>query len=190
VRTLELGWQQIKEANHVSATDLKDGVPGSFLRSMRPDHPDQAIWRDLYREEAEGLKEQNTYTTILAKEYHEKYSDMQVIPSMCVQTVKKNETGNPVRAKSRIVALGNHEERIWEKSEKFAPVLPDESSRTMTSIDVQARQREKQGDCKNTFCQSYLPKEEVIILRPPKGCPISKPGDIWVLHKTLYGLRR
>jgi hypothetical protein len=39
-RTLELGWQQIEQANHVSAIGLKDGVPGSFLRSMRPDHPD------------------------------------------------------------------------------------------------------------------------------------------------------
>jgi hypothetical protein len=96
----------------------------------------------------------------------------------------------PVLAKSQIVALGNHEERIWEKSEKFAPVLRDESSRRMTSMVVQAGRREKQGDCRNAFCQSYLPKEEVIILRPPKGCPISKPGDIWVLHKTMYGLRR
>lgn len=90
---------------------------------MQPDNPDISIWRDSYREKAEGLKEQNTYITISAKEYHEKYSSVYIIPSTCIQTVKNDETGAPVRAKSRIVALGNHEERVWEKSEKFAPVL-------------------------------------------------------------------
>jgi hypothetical protein len=46
---------------------------------------------------------------------------------MCIQTVKKDKTGNPVRAASPIAALGNKEERIWEKSEKFAPVLRDDA---------------------------------------------------------------
>jgi hypothetical protein len=110
---------------------------------------------------------------------------------MCVQTIKKDKNGDADRAKSRIVALENQEERIWQKSDKFAPVLRDESSRLMTSMAVQSGRREKQGDCKNAFCQSYLPKDETIIIRPPRGCPLSKPGDLWLLHKTLvYGLRR
>jgi hypothetical protein len=53
---------------------------------------------------------------------------------MNVQTIKKDERGNPDRAKSRIVALGNYEDRIWEKSEKYAPVLRDENSRAMTTM--------------------------------------------------------
>ena len=188
-RTLELGWQSNSErANHVSASGLKSGIPASFLRSMRSDNPDGSIWRDSHQEEANGLKEHSTCTAISAKEHHESCSGVQIIPSMCAQTVKKDETGNPVRAKSRIVALGNHEERVWEKSEKFAPMLRDESSRTMTSMAAQAGRREKQGDCENAFCQSCLPKDEVIFVRPPKGCPISKAGDLWVPHKTLYGL--
>jgi hypothetical protein len=60
----------------------------------------------------------------------------------------------------------------------------------MTSMAVERGRREKQGDCKNAFVQSYLPKNEKIIVRPPKGCPISKRGDLWLLRKTLYGLRR
>jgi hypothetical protein len=137
-----------------------------------------------------GLKEQDTYVTISDKEYREKYSGLQILPSMCVQTIKKDELGVPVRAKSRIVAHGNFEDRVWEKSEKFAPVLRDESARLMTSMAVQMGRIEKQGDCKNAFCQSYLPEGETIILRPPKGCPVTAPGDLWLLRKTLYGLRR
>jgi hypothetical protein len=109
---------------------------------------------------------------------------------MCVQTIKKDEVGAPDRAKSRIVALGNLEDRIWQKSEKHAPVLRDESARLMTTMAVDMGRREKQGDCKNAFCQSYLPKDETIIVRPPKGCPLSRRGDLWLLRKTLYGLRR
>jgi hypothetical protein len=188
--TFELGWQQTERAYHVPAKGLTQGTPASFQRSMRPDNPNCKVWIDSYLEEAEGLKEQNTYYTISAKEYREKHQHIQVIPSMAVQTVKKDENGALDRAKSRIVALGNFEVRVWEKSEKFAPVLPDESSRVMTSMAVQSGRREKQGDCKNAFCQSYLPKDETIIIRPPKGCPLSKPGELWVLLKTLYGLCR
>jgi hypothetical protein len=47
---------------------------------------------------------------------------------------------------------------------------------------------EKQGDCKNAFVQSRLPDNEKVILRPPNGCPVSKPGDLWLLKKILYGL--
>ena len=42
------------------------------------------------------------------------------IPSMCVLTVKRDESMLPIRAKSRIVVLGNHEERNWSKSDSFA----------------------------------------------------------------------
>jgi hypothetical protein len=188
--TFQLGWQESERAYHVSAKGLQQGSPASFQRSMRKDNPDRRIWIESYLEEAEGLKEQKTYSVLSSKEYSAKFGHVQVIPSMCVQTVKPDENGDPVRAKSRIVALGNHEERVWSKSEKFAPVLRGESSRVMTSMAVQAGRREKQGDCKNAFCQSYLPKDETIIIRPPKGCPLSKTGDLWLLHKTLYGLRR
>jgi hypothetical protein len=37
--------------------------------------------------------------------------------------IKHDKDGNPVRAKSRIVVLGNHEGRVYEKSQRYAPVL-------------------------------------------------------------------
>jgi glycosyltransferase involved in cell wall biosynthesis len=121
-----------------------------------------------YIEEVMGLKSQDTYVVISAKYYAKNHSDIQIIPTMNVQTIKKDEVGDPDRVKkSRIVALGNFEDRVWSKSEKYAPVLRDESSRAMTSMAVEMGRREKQGDCKNAFVQSYLPKDETIICRPP-----------------------
>jgi hypothetical protein len=48
---------------------------------------------------------------------------------------------------------------------------------------------QKQGDCKNAFCHPILPNGNIVIVQTPPGCPISKPGEYWLLRKTLYGLR-
>eukprot|EP00957_Ditylum_brightwellii_P039938 3023566-Ditylum_brightwellii.AAC.1 len=48
----------------------------------------------------------------------------------------------------------------------------------------------KQADCRNAFCHEVLPEDEVVITKPPSGCPVSKQGTYWKLYKTLYGLRR
>eukprot|EP00957_Ditylum_brightwellii_P109676 8365701-Ditylum_brightwellii.AAC.1 len=55
---------------------------------------------------------------------------------------------------------------------------------------VSKKQLLKQTDCQNAFCHVILPKDEVVVGRPPAGCPVSKPNTIWKLNKTLYCLHR
>jgi hypothetical protein len=100
---------------------------------------------DLYYEELNGLKEHDMYLTISTQEYHKKYSGIQILPSRGIQTIKKDEEGIPVHAKSCIVALGKFEDRIWKKIEKFAPILCDESAHLMTSMAIQMDHIKKQG---------------------------------------------
>ncbi len=94
------------------------------------------------------------------------------------------------RAKSRIVVLGNHEDRVWSKSDRFAPVLRGDSLRFLVSLAVEKRRPLRQGDCKNAFCHGVLPPDETTIVRPPSGDPEADPQEYWLLLKTLYGLRR
>ena len=108
---------------------------------------------------------------------------------MCVLTIKKDENLLPLCAKSRIVVLGNHEDRVWTKSDRFAPVLRVDSLRFILSLAAQQRQGLKQGDCKNAFCQGVLSPEEITIVRPPSGDPDAAKDKYWLLQKTLYGLR-
>jgi hypothetical protein len=192
--SLELGWQATERAYHVSAAGITGGIPRSFRKSMEHGHEDRSIWLESYLEEAGGLKEQDTYVTLSAKEYAEKYSDIQIILAMSVQTIKQDENRNPVRAKTRIVAIGNYEETIWTKSEKYAPVLRDQSSRLMTSMAVERGRREKQGDCKNAFVQSYLPaRRRENHSEAPKGVPhqserqtMAPPEDsVWVASQPI-----
>ena len=109
---------------------------------------------------------------------------------MCVFTIKKDEFNNPVRAKSQIVVLGNHETIPWTKSDCYAPVLPPHAVRLLTALAVQHHTTLKQGDCKNAFCHPVLPEDEITMVEPPPGCPLSKPNTCWKLKKTLHGLRR
>ena len=112
------------------------------------------------------------------------------IPTMCVLTIKKDENLLPLRAKSCIVVLGNHEDRVWSKSDRFAPILRGDSLRFLVSLAVEKRCPLRQGNCKNAFCHGVLPPEETTIVRPPSGDPEADPLEYWLLLKTLYGLRR
>jgi hypothetical protein len=106
-----------------------------------------------------------------------------------VLTIKRDENLLPHRAKSRVVALGNHEDRLWSKSDKFAPVLRSDSLRFLVSMAVKHRCPLRQGVCKNAVCQGILPDNEVTIIRPPAGAPDVDPNEYWLLLWTLYGLR-
>jgi hypothetical protein len=147
---------------------------------------------ESYREEKLGIESLDTYRTITLGEYRalREKGAPKAIPTMCVLTIKKDENLCPLRAKSRIVLLGNHEDRLWSKSDRFAPVLRQDSLRFLTSMAVQKRRVLRQGDCKNAFCQGVLPLEETTIVRPPSGNPDADHQEYWLLLKTLYGLRR
>ena len=114
---------------------------------------------------------------------------LKAIPMMCVLTIKKDEQLTPLRAKSRIVVLGNRETRDWSKSDRFAPVLRFDSLWFLVSMLTQHCRPIKQRDCKNAFCQGVLPAEETTIVRPPSGDPDSSKDEYWLLLKILYGLR-
>ncbi len=73
------------------------------------------------------------------------------LPFICVLTIKKDKNLDPLRAKSRIVFLSNHEEQTWTKSERFAPVLRVDSLCYLLSLAIERRRRLKQGDVCNAF---------------------------------------
>ena len=73
------------------------------------------------------------------------------IPTINIFTIKPDMDGNPNRAKSRIVALGNLEQRIWSREDKHTPVLSSTASQLLVSMAVDNGCRLKQANCKNAF---------------------------------------
>ena len=179
-------------ANIVSAVNLHNNCPSSLLQALADAHPDREVWLQSYYEEKDSIESLGTYQKLTLGEYRalREKGAPRAIPTMCVLTIKKDENLMPLRAKSRIVVLGNHEDRVWGKSDRFAPVIRTDSLRFLTSMAVDNCRTLRQCDVKNAFCNSDLPPDEVTIVRPPNGDPTAGPHEYWLLRKTLYGLRR
>jgi hypothetical protein len=96
---------------------------------------------------------------------------------MCVLTIKPDEMMNPHCTKSCIVVLGNHNERIWLKTDKDAPNLHHDTMHLIVSMAVEQRRTLQQGDSKNACCQGILPPDEITIIKPLIGDPDAKKDE-------------
>jgi len=106
---------------------------------------------------------------------------VKALPSMAITTMKYNAFNRPKRAKYRIVVLGNHDPHTWSKDSTAAPVMSQLELRLLTAFAVSNKRVLKNCDVKQAFIQSSLPEEETFFVRPPSGCPVSKPGTYWPL---------
>ena len=153
---------------------------------------DKEIWNEAYREEYFGLhNDTNTWQYITEDEYQNMKSILgRPLPTMAISKIKRDSQGNPIRAKYRIVVLGNLDPHTWSKSDCFAPVLSALELRLLLAIATHSRVIPKQCDAVQAFCQTTLPPDEQYVCTPPKGCPITPPKTYLLLKKTLYGLKR
>ena len=65
---------------------------------------------------------------------------------MCVLVVKNGKYGKPLRAKSRIIVLDNFKERIYQKSQRYTPVIKYSSLHLLTIKVVGDKCILQQGD--------------------------------------------
>jgi hypothetical protein len=153
-------------------------------------HPNCNTWIASFRKEKSVIQSLNTYIKIGLAKYRALLAKgaPHAIPTMCVLSIKKDKMLDPLQAKSCIVVLGNHEDRVWTKPEKYAPILWPGTMRLFVGMAV--RRILKQGDCKNTFCQGILRDEDITIVKLPIGNPDIKKDKYWLLKQMLYGLRQ
>ena len=165
----------------------------SLCKALDTSNPDIQVWMDSYKEENQGLINHEVYEKISKNQYlslRRVRKILKAILSMCVLVMKNNKDGKPLRAKSWIVVLGNFEDHLYQKSQRYAPVLKYSSLRLLKTKAVGDKQILKQGDCKNAFCNSTIPDNEVTVIRPPIGDPAFQEDEYWLLKKTLYGIRQ
>ena len=175
----------------VSAEGLNLMQAPTLLKHHKLHPDDKSIWDAAYKSEYDGLKNIDTWEMISEDEYQNmRHLYKGVMPTMAIATIKYDGQGNPIRAKYRIVALGNLDLNVWSKSECFAPVLSQFELRFLTALAACRKCIPKTGDVNQAFCQSFLPKDEHYICRPPAGCPLTPPNMYLKLKKTLYGLKR
>jgi hypothetical protein len=134
------------------------------------DANDQSIWYASYDEEYDGLADIPTWDVITEEQYQKIKGRCKAIPSMSIAVIKYNEHNRPKCARYRIVVLGNLD--------------------LLTSLAVHHRRVLKNADVKQAFVMANLPEEDIYVVKPPLGCPQSKPGTYWKLIRSLYGLKR
>ena len=180
-------------ARHVSAKDLINmEAPLSLLKHSKLHPNDKRTWDESYKEEYDGLKNLDTWEVITEDQYNtlKKTSKAKLLPTMAISVIKYDGDGQPIRAKYRIVVLGNLDPHGWEKHDCFAPVLNQFELRLLLHLAVQHGCIPKQGDVSQAFCQAILPENETYVCRPPPGCPITPKNAYWRLLKSLYGMKR
>ena len=74
---------------------------------------------------------------------------------MRVLVVKNDKYGKPLRAKYRIVVLGNSEDRLYQKSQRYALVLKYISLRILTAKAVGDKLILQQGDLQERILQRH-----------------------------------
>jgi hypothetical protein len=166
-------------------------APSSLKQHLNMTDNDKSIWDESYRQEYQGLVDIGTWETITEEEYQLlKPTCKGLLPTMAIAIIKYDGNGNPIRAKYRIVALGNLDPNSWSKNDCFAPVLSQMELRFLVALAVKKQRIPKTGDVAQAFCQSFLPDGENYVCKPPNNCPLTPQGVYLKLKKTLYGLRR
>jgi len=176
---------------HILAHGLKSLLPPTSLKAhQKLDEADKLIWDAAYDEEYDGLEALPTWEVITEAQYKQLSRGKKALPTMAIATIKFDENNRPKRAKYRLVVLGNHDYHTWSKDEIAAPVMSQMELCLLTSLAIFHKRVLKNCDVKQAFIQSRLPDSEEYFLRPPSGCPHSKPGQYWRLLRSLYGLKR
>jgi hypothetical protein len=176
---------------HVSTYGLTSLLPPTSLKAhSKMNSNDKAIWAAAYDEEFDGLESLPTWEVLSEEQFRQLGTSHKALPTMAIATIKYDVNNRPKRAKYPLVVLGNLDYHTWSKEATAAPVMSQLELHLLTSLAVYHCRILKNCDVKQAFIQSTLPADEEYFLRPPPGCPRSKPGQYWRLLRSLYGLKR
>nr|GEZ24372.1 retrovirus-related Pol polyprotein from transposon TNT 1-94 [Tanacetum cinerariifolium] len=106
-----------------------------------------------------------------------------------IYKVKKNEFGEVLYNKARLVAQGFRQEEGIDFEELFAPIARIETIRIFIENAAYKNMTILQMDVKTTFLNGKL-KEEVYISQPEGFVDQDNPSHVYRLKKALYGLKQ
>jgi hypothetical protein len=133
-------------------------------------------------EEIEAVERNNTWELVNLPHGH------QPIGLKWVYKSKKNEAGDVIKHKARLVARGFVQQAGIDFDEVFALVTRMESIWLLLALAAQEGWPVHQMDVKSAFLNGEL--KEVYVKQPPGFVVTSKEGKVLRLCKELYGLRQ
>ncbi|KAL8099667.1 hypothetical protein AgCh_032070 [Apium graveolens] len=111
--------------------------------------------------------------------------DAKIIGTRWVFKNKKDEDGNIIRNKARLVAQGYNQQKGIDYDETYAPVARLEAIRILIAFAARKKFKLYQMDVKSAFLNGYL-KEEVFLKQPPGFIHEKYPNYVYKLKKSVY----
>lgn len=100
--------------------------------------------------------------------------------------IKRNEQGNILKYKTRLVARGFLQQEGFDYNETYAPVARLTTLRTLLAVSNFKHYHIEQLDVKSAFLHGEI--EEEIYMSIPEG--FQNAGEVCRLNKALYGLKQ
>jgi len=116
-------------------------------------------------------------------------SDRRIVKCRWVYAVKRSITGLVEKFRARLVAKGFSQKAGIDFDETFFPVVKYDSLRIILSIAAAQNLDLFQFDVSSAFLYGEL-TEEIYLEQPEGFCVSGREGDVYRLHKSLYGLKQ
>ncbi|XP_073811779.1 uncharacterized protein [Musca autumnalis] len=143
---------------------------------------DAKQWRQAMKSEYQSLMQNNTWTLVNLPPG--------VKPIKCKWVIKRkrDERGNVIKHKARLVIKGCSQKQGIDFQETYSPVVRYASMRYLLSIAAQFNLDIEQMDAVTAFLQGEL--DEEIFMEPPEGIEGDFVGKVCRLNKAIYGLKQ
>eukprot|EP00052_Salpingoeca_macrocollata_P022116 m.191253 g.191253 ORF g.191253 m.191253 type:complete len:1065 (-) comp21721_c0_seq12:767-3961(-) len=170
-------------------------IPDEPTLSQALASPDREHWLTAMAAELHNLESTGTFRAMNRSDVP---SGCKILRSKFVLRVKRDDRGEVVRHKARIVVLGCQQEP-GDYGQTYAPVVTMQTLRVMFAVAVQNGLTLYGYDCTAAFLNSEL--KEDIYCYPPSGLSAALGPDyggdggdsqhtVWKLQRTLYGLKQ
>jgi hypothetical protein len=163
----------IEELNMMST-----GEPCTFAEAEQ-----DVAWQAAMQEEIDSIKRNQTWELADLSQGH------RAITLKWVYKLKRNEAGEIVKHKARLVARGFVQQEGIDFDEVFAPVSCMDSVCLLLSLTAQEGWQAHHMDVKSAFLNEDL-KEEVYVCQPAGFIIAGLEGKVLRLRKALYSLRQ
>jgi hypothetical protein len=160
----------------------KDITPNSYNQAISL--PDSALWEESVQKEMQSIEDYGVM------DYGRPPRDANIIGTMFVFKIKLNTDGSRDKLKTRLVALGNHQEYGETFTETFAPGTQLSSSRLILLFALQHNLLVHHMDVRTAFLQSEFTDDVKIWIRLPPGFKSKGGHQFAKLKRPLYGVRQ
>lgn len=169
----------IEEINAVSTQE--EFEPASYQEAVNC--PQKKIWLKAMHEELASHRELGSWSLV------ELPPQKKTIGSKWVYSIKRNEKGDVVRYKARLVAQGCGQKPGVDFEEVYAPVAKQATLRALLAVASQRKMHLKHLDVRTAYLHGDL-AEEVFMRQPPGFAAPGRERMVCRLHKSVYGLRQ